>query len=576
MWARRGYRPYQVGLGVVRPALAYPSLRELTTSAISAPRPRAAPPRPSSSRSSPSLKQELLDGERPVVAGLPPLVETSGRASRAGRDRTSSSPRPCSSRRTRASPRRDGAVHRAPRPPRPRGARRQRPRACRAPCSRPSPTRTATASRTSTPSAASSARTARRSPSTRPSSSRADHRRGRRLRPIRRRPRATRTSTPRRRCSAGIVKSLVPLLDPTKLAAPGDANAWQKEHETLMYALAGAYLLSGQRVQATYDYATEGKGGKKVAYSGFDPSTSPLPDLLHAAGQVLADKDSDALLLSLLDLLQNHESTVARLMGAALDIRAISDAARHDRVVGPGDDGVARVRGADLGSDGAAGLADHPAPRAAPGPARGDRRPDRRHPVPATRMHMGDAIAQVRPASRTELIVQPARHALRRIAGRHQRPRGEPHRRPERRRPRAIRRRRSTTPCRSRATTCSCLQRSLELIHDANGGPACNKDGALVQATSPPLGPINLTGRSFPVPAYTECQLFEFPILANFYLDSLLPVRRTPSAASSSSRPQILQRPPRRPQRRRPDRGHRAPGSRATSPASRSTPSPTR
>src|SRR6185312_3475487 len=97
----------------------------------------------------------------------------------------------------------------------------------------------------------------------------------------------------------------------------------------------GAYVLAGKRVPgATYDYATEGQGGQKVTYTGFDPKTSPLPDLIHAVGQVLADPDSDALLASFLDLLQNHESTVARLMGAVLNLRQI--ALQHDQLAAGG------------------------------------------------------------------------------------------------------------------------------------------------------------------------------------------------------------------------------------------------
>ncbi len=92
----------------------------------------------------------------------------------------------------------------------------------------------------------------------------------------------------------GVSSSLIPLLDATVQTTPGDPNGWKQENETLMYALAGAYLLYGNRVQTKYDYATEGPGGTTVAYNGFNPTASPLPDLVHAAGQVIADPDSDA------------------------------------------------------------------------------------------------------------------------------------------------------------------------------------------------------------------------------------------------------------------------------------------
>src|SRR5262249_23667266 len=64
-------------------------------------------------------------------------------------------------------------------------------------------------------------------------------------------------------------------------------------------------------------------------YKGFAGDESPFADLAHAAGQLLADKDSDALLLSLMDLVQNHEQVVARLVGAALTLRQIA----HDHDV---------------------------------------------------------------------------------------------------------------------------------------------------------------------------------------------------------------------------------------------------
>src|SRR5262249_39618608 len=51
--------------------------------------------------------------------------------------------------------------------------------------------------------------------------------------------------------------------------------------------------------------------------------------------------DSDALLLSLLDLLQNHESTVARLMGAALQLRDI--AKQHDQMAMDGSEPMASL-----------------------------------------------------------------------------------------------------------------------------------------------------------------------------------------------------------------------------------------
>ena len=43
------------------------------------------------------------------------------------------------------------------------------------------------------------------------------------------------------------IASLLPLVDATQYDPAGGAEAWRSEHETLMYALAGAYTLYGGR-----------------------------------------------------------------------------------------------------------------------------------------------------------------------------------------------------------------------------------------------------------------------------------------------------------------------------------------
>lgn len=106
--------------------------------------------------------------------------------------------------------------------------------------------------------------------------------------------------------------------DVRALADPVEAN----DHETLLNTLAGAYLLLGDRVdgaKATYE------GGRELSYRKFDASTSPLVDLAWAAGQVLSDPESDDYLQMALDLLQNHEQDVARLVGVGLELKRIAD-----------------------------------------------------------------------------------------------------------------------------------------------------------------------------------------------------------------------------------------------------------
>ena len=120
------------------------------------------------------------------------------------------------------------------------------------------------------------------------------------------------------------------------------------QNKALMDALAGAHVLFGPREAARYDY-TKGWNEAVLAageecptvpadacldYTRFKGEESPLVDLIYAAGPVLADEDSDALLLGLLDLVENHEGDVARLLGAALKVRQI--ALDHDKLAEQG------------------------------------------------------------------------------------------------------------------------------------------------------------------------------------------------------------------------------------------------
>lgn len=310
----------------------------------------------------------------------------------------------------------------------------------------------------------------------------------------------------------GLTRHLLPLLDPTVITT-GDPKAYEQEHEAVMYALAGSYVLFGDREDATYDYQKEGAKGGVVKYRRFKAEDSPIPDLIHAAGQILADPDSDALLGSLVDLMQNHEQTVARLMGAALQIREISKA--HDTLAAQGTEKKAELaysvtlwdEMADLVSD----MAKHPGLLERLVKALADD-------VAVTQYgnsdHMGDAMSRFM-SYRDEMTYNPnGKHwdgsqggingpAINLTIG------GGSIQDPQ------------TPVDRSQAQTgknASCMQRSLRLIHDSNGGPACNRAGAKVAAK---LGPLSV---NWPlVGSYTECELFQFDNLTLFYLDSLLP-----------------------------------------------------
>ncbi len=111
-------------------------------------------------------------------------------------------------------------------------------------------------------------------------------------------------------------RDLVPLLDP-------DVD---RHHETIMDLLAGLYVVAGTREiepmsSRTYD------GDVTVRYRAFRNDSSPLLDLVHAFGQVLADPTSDDTLALLQRLLQDQPQVVAQLAGVGFRIKEIAD--RH-------------------------------------------------------------------------------------------------------------------------------------------------------------------------------------------------------------------------------------------------------
>lgn len=140
--------------------------------------------------------------------------------------------------------------------------------------------------------------------------------------------------------SAQLLTDLKPLVD----AAPVD------NHETLMNALAGAWILYGDRsgpqgskksyppdpnAVATWNLshpngpvAPAGLGTDPVVleYNGFKTDTSPLLDLVYALGNVLGDQTSDDTLQYTRALVTGQTATVARLTGAGLAWKATADA----------------------------------------------------------------------------------------------------------------------------------------------------------------------------------------------------------------------------------------------------------
>lgn len=113
---------------------------------------------------------------------------------------------------------------------------------------------------------------------------------------------------------ATLTRDLVPMLDPDPA----------REHETLMDLFAGLVVVAGARDEGKtserrYD------GGVTVPYRAFRDETSPLLDLVHGVGQVLADPTTDDTLALFQKLATDKPQVLARLIGMGLAIKAIAD-----------------------------------------------------------------------------------------------------------------------------------------------------------------------------------------------------------------------------------------------------------
>ena len=122
---------------------------------------------------------------------------------------------------------------------------------------------------------------------------------------------------------ASLTRDLVPLLDPDP----------KHGHETVMDLLAGITVVAGTR-NAGKD-SVRSYDGREVAYRGFREDSSPLLDLVHAAGQILADPTTDDTLALLQRLADDKPQVLARLVGAGFRIKEIADA--HPEAHVPGD-----------------------------------------------------------------------------------------------------------------------------------------------------------------------------------------------------------------------------------------------
>jgi hypothetical protein len=275
-------------------------------------------------------------------------------------------------------------------------------------------------------------------------------------------------------------------------------------------ALAGTYVVLGPRDGApssTRTYAATGGGPDvTVRYDAIRAEQSPVVDLVYALGQTLADPNADATLATAKWLMTDRESDVARLVAASLAIKTASDA--HPEAVLPAQsmlwdellDVLAKVA-AVTDADGSPGLLEGLLTGIADEKAAGlgailstyaanrdeldyDRTDVNGPPINVTRGAKNGALAT--PVDRTK----PDQGANR-----------------------------------------SELQRFLQLVHDTNGVEACNRPGAMVKARLdvPVIGAIDISipdnalvrpfwGKS----SFGECEVFHIQNMATFYMASIV------------------------------------------------------
>ncbi|NUP09320.1 MAG: hypothetical protein HOW73_24980 [Polyangiaceae bacterium] len=310
--------------------------------------------------------------------------------------------------------------------------------------------------------------------------------------------------------AASLSTVLTPLLDATEYADPSDPNAFQYEYETLMYALAGMNVLLGPREEAEYDFETEKVVplGTDCAscfeYTRFRGEDSPLVDLIYGLGQVVGDKDSDALLLGLIDLAENHEPEMARLAAAALRIKEISD--EHDELAAQGQILPAGLPYENPVWDEAAQVISRIAsePRLVKNLVGALANPAIVSPIGGSN-HMGETIALFA-STVDELNYDPTDlngPSLNLTDGGFSI--SDPHNLVDVNAPRNGKNR-------------TILEKSLQLIYDASGARTCNKDGAVVNAS---LFGIDLEWPIFGDP-YGPCELMQMEDLAAFYFGAVL------------------------------------------------------
>jgi hypothetical protein len=310
--------------------------------------------------------------------------------------------------------------------------------------------------------------------------------------------------------ASSAITDVKPLLNPD-LAA---------KHETLMYALAGAELLLGQRdgsAVTTKQYSPDpdavdtwkvlhpdqappaGLSAQpvNVKYNAFHTETSPLIDLAYALGQLMGDKTSDDTLAFAREMITNHTADVARLAGDALYVKTqIAD--QHPEAHIPKAstfwdemiDVVVQIgKEPGLLEDVLAAFADDAAGQL--GPILGDYMTYKDH-VSYDRSNINGTANLTTGGA---LMTTPV-------------DRSQP----------------------DTGDNRSAFQKFVQTVVDTSGVAACNKQGALVHAHGTALGDLNLPNDTNLIVrlnygskmSFNECEVFKIDDVAHLYIDSMV------------------------------------------------------
>ncbi len=283
-------------------------------------------------------------------------------------------------------------------------------------------------------------------------------------------------------------------------------------HETVMNALSGAYVIFGARTgdgKSQKSYAPDPNAVNTwslthvepppadlatrpvvLSYNGYDTTQSPMLDLVYALGQILGDPTTDDTLAFTRTLVTDHTPQLARLIGDGLVLRGLAD--KHPEAANrhaPGSTFWDEIL------DQAVRLADPKDPAMLEDLLKvlGDDNTPKLAAAFANFAQYGDHISYDRgnlngPAfnlttGKAEFMKTPV----------------------DRSKP-------------DTGLTRSAMQRFLQAVNDTAGVTACNKPNATVHAKGIPVaGSVDLPISG----SYKECQVFKIENLAKFYLDSI-------------------------------------------------------